>query len=431
METYEQRRLEELEQENRRLRRAVEELSILNELSREIGASLDSDEIMNRIIKRSLKALGTAQGVVTLVDEEHREPMRTLIRTRSDSAEDFTFHLDEAILGWILLNRQPIVINDPLNDHRFSGVKWDERIRNVISAPLLARSRLIGAVTLYNKKAASGFSEEDRRLLAIIATQSAQVVETARLYEEERAFLRIREEMRLAAEIQQKLLPEESPHVPGYELAGRSIPAQSIGGDYFDYLVLGSQRVGACVADVSGKGLPAALMMANVQAALRANAAMHSSAAECLTALNRLLYRSMRRGTFVTLVYGILDAETHVVDLANAGHNRPLLCRADGSAERIDTAGFLVGGLADVDIPCVSIRMNRGDVLFLYSDGVSEAMNDDRDEFGEERLIATLTGARKGTAEEIVEAIINAVGAHVRDADPHDDVTLCVVKRVE
>lgn len=404
---------------------------MLNELSREISASLDSDEIMSRIIKRSLTALRAAQGVVTLVDEDHREPMRTLIRTRSDSAEDFSFHLDEAVLGWMLLNRQPLVVNEPGHDERFTGVRWDERIRNVISAPLLVRSRLIGAVTLYNKKGETGFTEDDRRLLAIIATQSAQIIENARLYEEERAFLRMREEMRLAGEIQQKLLPDEAPQVEGYELAGRSIPAQSIGGDYFDFLVLGSQRIGTCVADVSGKGLPAALLMANVQAALRANAHMYSDAAECLTALNRLLYRSMRRGSFVTLVYGILDPRAHTIDLANAGHNRPLVCRADGAVERIDTAGFLAGVLAEVDLPSASVELERGDLLFLYSDGVSEAMNAEREEFGEARLIDALSRARGEGAAEIVEEVIKAVGSHVADADAHDDVTLCVLKRVD
>lgn len=429
METKESNRLQKLERENQRLRRAVDELSVLNELSREIGASLDAGEIMSRIIKRSLKALGAAHGVVTLVDEEQREPMRTLLRTRSDSAEDLTFHLDEAVLGWMLLNRQPLVVNDPGFDKRFAGVRWHEQIRNVISAPLMVRSRLIGAITLYNKKGGSGFSEDDRRLLAIIATQSAQIVENARLYEEERAFLHIREELRLAAEIQQKLLPDEAPRLPGYELAGRSIPAQSVGGDYYDYLILESEQVAICVADVSGKGLPAALLMANVQATLRASADAHGSAAECLMALNRLLHRSMRRGTFVTLVYGILDVDAHSVDLANAGHNRPLICRADGTIDRIETAGFPAGVMAEVTLPSQSIHMEKGDVLFLYSDGVSEARNAEHMEFGEHRLIETLRSMRTDSAEDIVSNVIHAVSSHVGDADPHDDITLSVLKR--
>lgn len=422
-------RVQALENENRRLRRAVDELSVLNELSREIGASHDSVEIMSRIVKRSIQAIRAEQGVVTLVDEDDREPMRTLVRTRSDSAGDSSFHFDEALLGWMMIHRRPLVINNPGGDERFKGVSWDEQIRNVVSAPLLARSRLIGAVTLYNKKAADGFSEEDLRLLAIIGTQSAQIVENARLYEEERALLRMREELHLAAEIQRKLLPDESPEIPGYQLAGRSIPAQSVGGDYFDYVVIDSRRVAACVADVSGKGLPASLMMATVQATLRAQSLMHESASSCLTATNGLLRRSMRRGTFVTIVYGILDVEAHSIKLANAGHNRPIAVRADGTLEQIDGAGFVAGVVEDIDPPEQLIQLAPGDALFLYSDGVTEAMNERREEFGEDRLRRVLEQSRHHSAAEIVERVLDAVTSFVGGADPHDDITMSVIKR--
>jgi len=431
MATDESGHLQKLEDENRRLKRAVEELSVLNELSREIGASLDADQIMSLIVKRSLQAVKAKQGVVTLVDENERRPIRTLVRTRSESADDSSFHLEQAILGWMLLNRKPIAINDPAGDARFSGVRWDAAIRNIISAPLLVRSRLIGAVTLYNNQSPAGFTEDDRRLLAIIGTQSAQIVENARLYEEERALIRVREELRLAAEIQQYFLPDDAPSVPGYELAGRSIPAQSVGGDYFDYIVITPDRVAACVADVSGKGLPAALMMANVQAALRAQAGLHGSAADSLIALNRLLHKSMRRGTFVTLVYGVLDAKTHTFDLANAGHNRPLICRADGTVEQIDTAGMLAGALAEISIIGVEVHFARGDCLFLYSDGVTEAMNHRREEYGRERLASLLSESRQQTSVQIVQRVIDSVNAHVGDADPHDDITVCVIKRLD
>lgn len=424
-------RLQKLESENRRLKRAVEELSVLNDLSREIGASLDSDEIMGVIIRRSLEAVRAEQGVITLVDEDLKQPLKTLVRTRSKSADHSAFHLDQAILGWMLLNRTPIVINAPGDDDRFSGVKWHEEIRSTVSAPLLIRSRLIGAVTLYNSRSPQGFSEDDRRLLAIIGAQSAQIVENARLYEEERALIRVREELRLAAEIQQKLLPDEAPDVAGYDFAGRSIPAHSVGGDYFDYVVLAPRRIAACVADVSGKGLPAALMMANVQAAFRAQAGAHTSAAACLMALNRLLYQSMRRGSFVTIVYGMLDADAHLVDLANAGHNRPIVWRAGGHVERIDTAGMLAGAVEEITLPGVSVPLGLGDVLVLYSDGVTEAVNREREEFGEDRLISALHDSHDLPSAQIVEKVIDSVSAHVGTADPHDDITVAVIKRFE
>lgn len=421
--------VQQLEEENRHLKRAVDELSILNDLSREIGASLDSDEITEKIVKRSLRTIGAEQGVITLLNEEAVNPAQTLIRTNYSSGNHPPFRAHEQLLGLMHLNREPLLVNDPSRDPRFSVANWSDQVRSILCVPLFVRSRLIGVLTLFNKKEEDGFTHDDRRLLSIIASQSAQVIENARLYEEERALLRVQEELRLAAEIQMRLLPEAAPAIAGYDLAGTSIPAESVGGDYFDFLPFAIDKTAACVADVSGKGLPAALLMSNLQAALRARYDSCPSPSTCLSVLSSLLYRNTHRGSFVTMVYGILDSAKHSFVYANAGHNRPLRCGADAHVERLETAGLVLGAVASLSYDDGHVHLEPGSVLLVYSDGVTEAMSDARTEYGEDRLADTLADARASTAENILARITDDIAAHVGATPQHDDMTLLVIKR--
>lgn len=197
MEKSPAKEMQSLEEENRRLRRAVEELSILNDLARLIGGSLNSQEIMQTIIHRSLRAVHAEQGVITLVDQQANKPMRTLVRSMQSSGDHPQFHLTESILGWMHLNKKPLMINDPLNDDRFHGIRWDPAVKSVLCVPLTIKSVMIGILTAYNKKDGKPFTDDDQRLMAIIAAQSAQVVENARLHEQEQSFLTKQEEQNL------------------------------------------------------------------------------------------------------------------------------------------------------------------------------------------------------------------------------------------
>lgn len=424
-------RMRRLAEENERLKRAVEELSVLNELGREIGASRDSKEVMERIVKRSIRALEAEQGVISLVDVDASEPTRTLVRSSSSSGDHPPLRANEQLLGWMHLHRRPITISDPRHDPRFEGARWGEDVRSILCVPMFVRSDLIGILTVFNKKSGRHFSVEDQRLLAIIAGQSAQVVENARLYEEERALMKVRQELGVAAEIQQQLLPQEAPVLKGYDLAGRSRPAENVGGDYYDFLDLGGDRLGICVADVSGKGLPAALLMASVQAVLRARYEEAADPAACLQTVGRLLYRSTRRSSFVSMIYAVVDAVSHVVTYANAGHNRPLLRTSNGTVRRLETADLVLGAVSEAAYRTDTVVMEPECMLLLYSDGMTEAMNARREEFGEERLVDAFRSAPETTAEDVLEAITRRIGEHVGDASQHDDMTMLLARRVE
>jgi sigma-B regulation protein RsbU (phosphoserine phosphatase) len=418
-----------LRDENQQLRRAVEELSILNDLSRAIGASVDSQDIIRKIVDRSMRAVQAEQTVVTLVDHDANQPMRTLVRAMTSSAEHPHYHVNENLLGWMHLYKRPLLTNDPRNDERFRGLKWDDTIHSILCVPLMVKSELIGVVTSYNKKDSHGFGAEDQRLLAIIAGQSAQIIETARLYEEEKAYATIREQVRLAAQIQLDLLPKSAPPVARYDIAAHTIPAQMVGGDYYDFIALGQERLALCLGDVSGKGLPASLLMANLQATLRGQSLIESAVSDTIARANTLIYQSTDPEKFATLFYGVLDPRVNTLSFCNAGHENPILVSGAGAVTRLETGGMALGVLDGFAYDEERVTLAAGDTLVIFSDGISDATNTFDHPFGETRLIALVAEHRGEPAAALIDRIVEAVNVHEGETEQLDDLTLVVVKR--
>jgi phosphoserine phosphatase RsbU/P len=417
-----------LQDEVRRLRRAVDELSILNDLARSIGASVNAEEIMQIIIRRSLRAVNAEQGVITLVEEEQKT-MKTLIRTMVSSADAPVFHLHQALLGWMHLNKKPLVIDDPKNDTRFRGIQFDASIRSVLCVPLIVKSELRGVLTVYNKKEQAAFTPDDQRLLAIISAQSAQVIENARLIQEEKAYIKMQQEVGFAAKIQLDLLPRETKAPPGYEIAARTLPAQSVGGDYYDFIPTSDGRLAICLGDVTGKGLPASLLMANLQATLRGQTLVSQRPAECLQRSNKLLFQSTSPEKFATLFYGVIDPVHHTLSFSNAGQDWPYHIAADASIQRLKAGGVMLGMFEDFIFEDDTVSLKTGDLLVIHSDGVTEAMDLQGEHFGEPRLQELILRHRQLSAEAMIDVIIADVRKHAGANPQSDDITIMVIKR--
>jgi sigma-B regulation protein RsbU (phosphoserine phosphatase) len=420
-----------LREENEQLKRALEELSILNELARAISASLDSEDIIQKIVRRSVRAVDAEQSVITLVDRRSDDSMKTLVRAMRTSSAHERFHLNQNLLGWMHLHKRPLLTNDPRNDERFRGVRWEESIQSLICVPLMVKSELIGVLTVYNKKNSVHFTEADQRLLGIIAAQSAQVVENARLYEEEKAYALMQQQIRLARQIQIDLLPKSPPVIQGYDIAGMSIPAQEVGGDYFDFIVIDEEKLAVCLGDVSGKGLPASLLMANLQATLRGQTFFETSSGECTARSNKLLYESTDPEKFATLFYGVLNAQTHEFSFCNAGHENPMLFSGSDEAVRLSTGGLVLGVSNDFPFEEETITFGNDALLVIFSDGISEASNPDDEQFGDERVLDLIRANRHEPSSVIINKIVDAVREHTGDAPQMDDITLIVVKRTD
>jgi serine phosphatase RsbU (regulator of sigma subunit) len=247
---------------------------------------------------------------------------------------------------------------------------------------------------------------------------------------------RLERELETARKIQEKLLPHEMPVVSGFEISGTSLPSEQVGGDYFDFLDIGDGQLGIAIADVSGKGIPAALLMANLQASLHAQVFHPGKVAEVAYRINNLLYRSTDTHMFVTFFYGILDRKRSIFTSTNAGHNQPLLFRSDGRIERLGEGGLILGFQPDVHYDQQTVTIRPKEVLVLYTDGITEAADPSSemvadDLFGVERLVDIIQANLNNSAREIQSAILDAISQHTHNAPQYDDITLVVIKRNE
>jgi sigma-B regulation protein RsbU (phosphoserine phosphatase) len=239
-------------------------------------------------------------------------------------------------------------------------------------------------------------------------------------------------ELEIAREVQEQLFPQELPRVPGLELAGRCRPARGVGGDYYDFLALGPQRFGIAIGDVSGKGIPAALLMASLQASLRGQASFGTrDLSELMERVNKLICASSSPNRYATFFYAEYAPARHRLAYVNAGHNAPMLLRADGQLERLEAGGPVVGLIEFASYAAAEVELRPGDVLLGYTDGLSEAMNTADEEWGEERLAQALRAAAALPAAQAVERLIAEADAFAAGAPQHDDMTLLVVRALE
>jgi len=417
--------------EVQRLRESVHELSILNEIATAISGVWKIDEVIDLIVHKCVKHLKVEQSTITLLEDLDSEtPFQTMVRKIDDTESQIPYHFGVQLSGWMLHNKKPLMVNDFESDNRFKI--FDEanfNIRSLLSVPLTIKGNMIGLVNLFNKKEGKDFNENDQRILSIIAAQSAQVIESARLYKQEQTLRAIEEDLRVARQIQSQLLPKKTPELPGYDIAGYSLSAKEVGGDYYDFISIDEKEMAFCLGDISGKGVPASLIMANLQATLRGQVHSTTSCSTCLQKSNTMLYHSTDIAKFATLFYSTLNIETHKLCYSVAGHNPPVLMKSDGSYRMLETGGTVLGFLENVEFEEETLDMEIGDVLTIYSDGITEAGDHDEEYFEEWRLIEVIKKNLGKTCNQIIEEIIKEVMDFSKGGDQNDDMTLLIIKR--
>lgn len=326
---------------------------------------------------------------------------------------------------------QPLVVNDTAGNPRVPDV-WRERFgsRTILVVPLLVADEAIGALLADDVDATHMFSPRRVRIVSGIANQAAIAIENARLQAQEAERARLGRELELAQDIQRKLLPMEPPRFAGYEIAYRWRSAREVGGDFFDFVPLEAARLGLVVADVSDKGIPAALYMMFARTMLRAVAFSGREPAAVLARTNDLILADSTSDMFITAYYSVLDIEAHTLTYASAGHNLALYAPSGArAAVPMITGGIALGIVAEAEIEQKSLVLAPGDVILFYTDGALDTLNAAGEEFGEARLAATLCRHQSDSAETIAEAIDAAVQAFAGDAAQYDDFTLMLVKR--
>jgi sigma-B regulation protein RsbU (phosphoserine phosphatase) len=306
-----------------------------------------------------------------------------------------------------------------------------------ILLPLSVNQKVVGVLSLGPKRSEEPYSNSDLRMLGSVATQTGLALENSRLTAEIAAQIAEREkrqrELEIAREVQQRLFPQEYPPVPGLEYTGACRPALEVGGDYYDFLSLSPTELGIAVGDISGKGIPAALLMATLRAFLRAQTiGEEKNLAEMMCNLNALVYESSATNRYATFFFARYNSATNALAYVNAGHNPPMVFRACGRQPpeviRLDTGGPVIGLLPTCTYEQGNITLKKGDVLIAFTDGISEAMNANDQEWGDERLIEAVVSGRMLAPSALISSILAAADAFVGDAPQHDDMTLVVAR---
>jgi sigma-B regulation protein RsbU (phosphoserine phosphatase) len=459
--------------DRRFFREAYDTQKILSDLGQAVRTVTNVEQLLELVATRIQAALHTGNVTMFLRDEatgdyvsaissSHNEEVLAVNDVASKSSMPLVMPHDGQAVELLRESLQPmttdfhdehswvhaLVSTDTSeNDSRQRESETLRRIQCGLLLPVATKDQMLGIISLSPRLGDIPFSGVDKQMLMAVAWQTAYAIENAQLFERKAEEERLRRELAMAAEVQRRLFPERPPEIEGLELSGVCVPARGVGGDYYDFIPLGKGQVGIAVADVAGKGMSAALLMSTVQAALRSQA---RSAAGCLTeivsSLNELLYTSTDLHSYATFFYAQFDAKTRLLSYVNAGHNPPMLVRHRGALKaqqagrvneelradgpfRLLTAGGSVIGLFDV---CTyeqeTIRTESGDVLVAYTDGVTEALNPEGKEFGEERLRLLVAAGAHLSADRLREKIIESVREWCRDEPQHDDLTLVVAR---
>ena len=411
-------------------------LSVLK-ASQALSGEIEFSRLLQTMMTIVLENAGAQRGVLVMeretslvVEAEHDIGMAAATVMHSLPLEECQI-VCEGIVRYVARSRRTVVLQNAESEGDFVGDPYILRVRprSVLSMPIEHQGHLSGILYVENNLLSNAFTPARLEVLRLLSSQIAVSMENARLYVQERELARMQEEVRLAAVIQRDLLPTQPPILAGYEILGRNIPAQTVGGDYFDYIRIAEERLAVTLGDVSGKGLPASLLMANLQAALRGQTLHDLSPAECVGSSNRLLYESTSPEKFATVFYAILDTRSHTLHCCNAGHEHPLLLSADGTLRTLVAGGTALGFLPDFKYEEEAVAMAEGDLLLIYSDGITEAMNSHDVPFGHQKLRDILQEHKALPLQELLDVIVERVHAHAAGAPQSDDITLVAVRR--
>ncbi len=407
-------------------------LTILSKAASELVVHRPLGELFDLVLGLLLEAVAAERGAILLLEGS---PPHPVIKASLSRSGDPLTRVSRSIARRAMEERVSLLLPNVLEDVRFKSEDsiLASGIRTAMCAPLWFTATgeggdsVIGLVYVDSLQHSHAFTEDDLRVLTALANVAAAKIENVRLLEESMEKRHMEEDMRMAAEIQNGLLPREAPLVPGWDLAGCNRPCRTVGGDYYDFAIEDG-RLLLALGDVSGKGTGAALLMTVLRAAVRGHWT-DPSLADAVARINRTVCQNVPSSKFVTFFLAALDPATGYLDFVNAGHNPPILVHEDGGVETLSDGGLVLGIFENIVYDGGRVEMRPGDTLVVYSDGVTETWDPDGEEFGEESLIALAVRSRTLDAEALQEAILREIERFEAGARATDDRTIVVLKR--
>jgi len=423
--------------DRRFFREAYNTETVLSQLSEEARKYTEKQPLIEMVSKRISEILHVPQMAVWVRGSNNFHPQQVIGVSFSEPA---LLSENSSTVQALVRSHQPVPLYRDHPDEWFVEAGTDEkRALNQLQTELLlglpGRKQLMGIMALGSKRSEEPYTPSDLRLLQTVAVQTGLALEVSDLAEslakEAAQRARISREVEIAREVQQRLFPQRMPVVGGVSLAGACRPAGEVGGDYYDVIELPDGRLGIAIGDVSGKGVSASLLMASLRACLRTMTVVASmDLARLMEKMNQLVYESSAVNRYATFFFAVYDPQTRALCYVNAGHNPPALLRSSthDPVIRLEAGGPVVGLLPDVQYEEQSITLQTGDLLLAYTDGISEAMTADDEEWGEERMLQTAKAAQSRSVDEILRAIFQAADQFTAGAAQHDDMTLLLMK---
>jgi len=413
-----------------RVAREGDLLALISKVGITLLSSSTLEQTLEQIVSLVFEAV-PADRCLLMMRDEHSEELRVAVaRLRDRVGEVGEIRVSRNVMDEVVIRGKSVLTSDAQHDPRFaSGTVVLQGIRSVLAVPLGVSEKVFGIIYADSPIAEGRFTEDHLKVLTTLASVAAIRVENARLVEARFQQERLERELQLAMEIQQRFQPTAPPSVPGYELQGISFPCYEIGGDYYDFIQREDGRLVIALGDVSGKGTAAALLMSSLHAAIHAQTGSHETLVETISAVNRYLADNIPPNRFVTLFYAELDPESGAVSFLNAGHNPPLIVHAAGTVEQLASGGLPLGIKADADYREGRTHLQMGDVLVIYSDGVTEAASPNGEEFGPTRLYEVVSRNVDASAAGIRDRIESALTKFSQGTQAADDITLVIVKR--
>jgi sigma-B regulation protein RsbU (phosphoserine phosphatase) len=422
---------------------SADRLSLLYRVSQTFNSSLDLDEVLNHVIDEVIAVTRAERGFLMLRGADGQLAFRVARGLDHRTIDEPDFEVSRTVVERVAREGRPLLTSNAQSDawlkERTSIVALG--LRSILCVPLQIKGATLGVAYVDNRLQAGIFTDGDLELLTAIAASAASAIENARLYQVAVDKGRMERELQVAREVQAGLIPRERPRVPGWEFASRWRPAREVAGDYYDFIDLASINpakdaqpspgLGVVIADVTDKGMPAALFMALSRSIIRASLISARSPVEGITQANRLIYADATNAMFVTLFYAQLDSTGGQVTYVNAGHNPPLAYHADRrELISLTRTGMVLGALDEAGFEQRTTHLQPGDFIVMYTDGVTEALDVHGQEFGEARLRRVVLDHGGASAAELVAAVDRALDDFLGAASPSDDTTLVVVKRV-
>jgi phosphoserine phosphatase RsbU/P len=411
-------------------------LGLISKVGVTLLAATTLDETLQQVAELVFEAVPAERCVIMLREEDEKidecdSAMKIAVARLREKSEDFgEIRVSRTVMKEVVENQKSVLTSDAQHDPRFASQTMVlQGIRSVLAVPLAAKDTVFGLIYADSPVSESSFTEEHLKVLTTLASVAAIRVENARLLEERIERDRMERELALATEIQQKFQPSAPPFVAGYEMQGISFSCYEIGGDYYDFIKRDDGKMMVALGDVSGKGTAAALLMSSLHAAIHAQAAAKTSLLDTVNAVNKYLAENTPPNRFVTLFIGELEPETGTLTYVNCGHNPPLIAHVDGRVDQLDSGGFPLGILPFATYELGQVQLKTGEALVIYSDGVSETVNPQDEEFGVERLAQVVKDNLFKSASGLRDRIESALSKFADTADAADDITLVIVKR--